>query len=449
MQQVSAPESARLTTLAALVLIALSGCSDQRTLPTSPPDETPSFLVAAGSGSWATKAPMPTARNTLTAAAVNGVLYAVGGKTGNTCSGLKTVEAYDPTADAWTTKAPMPTGRFNPSAVNIGGLLYVVGGDVGCGTRSAALEAYDPATNSWTTRTPMPTARTSAVAAVANGVLYVIGGVSGNNLVATVEAYDPTTDAWTTKTSIPTATCCAVAGTINGIVYVAALGGSAGTANMVEAYDPATDTWAPKAPVPTLHSTPAGGAVNGILYVVGGQDATTGALLTTVDAYDPATDTWTSVAQTPTARIYHAVGVANGVLYAVGGGDDPAVVGTNQAFTPAYSFTGFFSPVDNPDVVNLAKAGSAIPVKFSLGSDLGLNILKSGSPTSAPYACGSGPTDAIEQTVAATNSGLQYDATANQYTYVWKTDKSWSGTCRKFNLGLTDGSTHVALFQFK
>ena len=40
-------------------------------------------------------------------------------------------------------------------------------------------------------------------------------------------------------------------------------------------------------------------------------------------------------------------------------------------------------------------------------------------------------------------------ATANQYRYVWKTDKSWAGACRKFSLGLTDGTTHVALFQFK
>src|SRR5580765_4008168 len=118
-----------LATLAALALIALSGCSDRQPFPTSPRNETPSFLVVPGGGTWVTKAPMPTARNTLAAGAVNGVLYAVGGKTGNTCSGLTTVEAYDPVADAWTTKAPIPTGRFNPNAVGIGGLLYVVGGD--------------------------------------------------------------------------------------------------------------------------------------------------------------------------------------------------------------------------------------------------------------------------------------------------------------------------------
>jgi len=37
------------------------------------------------------------------------------------------------------------------------------------------------------------------------------------------------------------------------------------------------------------------------------------------------------------------------------------------ALTQAYNFGGLFSPVANPLTVNLAKAGSAIPVKFSLG----------------------------------------------------------------------------------
>ncbi|MGQ0647960.1 MAG: PxKF domain-containing protein [Gemmatimonadaceae bacterium] len=114
-----------------------------------------------------------------------------------------------------------------------------------------------------------------------------------------------------------------------------------------------------------------------------------------------------------------------------------------------YPFTGFYQPVDNPTTVNVAKAGSAIPVKFSLGSFQGLSILKAGSPTSAAYPCGSGPTDVIEQTVTAGDSGLAYDAVANQYIYVWKTDKKWAGTCRVFELGLIDGSTHTALFSFK
>ena len=43
---------------------------------------------------------------------------------------------------------------------------------------------------------------------------------------------------------------------------------------------------------------------------------------------------------------------------------------------------------------------------------------------------------------------MRYDGGKNRFNYVWKTDPSWSGTCRKFVLTLVDGSTHEALFSF-
>ena len=114
------------------------------------------------------------------------------------------------------------------------------------------------------------------------------------------------------------------------------------------------------------------------------------------------------------------------------------------------SFTGFLAPVDNPTVVNVAKAGSAIPVKFSLGLNLGLGIIQPGYPLIQSIACDStAPQDAIEQTVTANSSSLTYDATSNQYSYVWKTNSAWAGTCRQFILRLTDGTEHRANFSFK
>lgn len=113
------------------------------------------------------------------------------------------------------------------------------------------------------------------------------------------------------------------------------------------------------------------------------------------------------------------------------------------------AYTGFLPPVDNLPVLNVAKAGNSIPVKFSLGLNLGLSIFQPGYPQVQQVSCeASAPQDAIDQTTTA-NSGLTYDATTNQYTYVWKSNNSWSGMCRQLVVRLTDGTEHRATFQFK
>jgi len=133
------------------------------------------------------------------------------------------------------------------------------------------------------------------------------------------------------------------------------------------------------------------------------------------------------------------------------------ICGSVTSFSPfilaelSYDFTGFFQPVDNPGstgVMNTLKAGSAVPVKFSLGGNLGLDVLASTSPGSSAYPCTGGTEDAVEVTVTAGASSFTYDVTAGQYVYVWKTDKTWAGTCRKLTVTLKDGTSHQALFKF-
>lgn len=124
----------------------------------------------------------------------------------------------------------------------------------------------------------------------------------------------------------------------------------------------------------------------------------------------------------------------------------------NYWVTPlwSYRFSGFFQPVSHLPTWNKAKAGRAIPVKFSLGGDQGLDILKPGYPKVSTTSCpGSTNTiDDIEETVTAGASTLTYDAVADQYVYTWKTDKAWSGRCVQFELGLRDDTSHTFAVQF-
>jgi hypothetical protein len=118
-------------------------------------------------------------------------------------------------------------------------------------------------------------------------------------------------------------------------------------------------------------------------------------------------------------------------------------------FEPSYTFTGFFSPVDNSPTRNVVKAGSAIPVRFSLGGDRGLSIFDSGYPVAQQVQCSTNaPLDTIEETVTAGASSLSYDATTRGYTYVWKTNKAWVNSCRRLIVLFRDGSSKFADFSF-
>jgi hypothetical protein len=144
------------------------------------------------------------------------------------------------------------------------------------------------------------------------------------------------------------------------------------------------------------------------------------------------------------------------VVTASQGGDSnhnaaPPVVKTVAINAPptTFNFTGFFSPVDNPPTINTVKAGSAIPVKFSLGGNYGLSIFQSGFPSVASLDCpAAAPSDAIETTTSATANSLNYDAATGQYTFIWKSDKAFAGSCRQLVLKFSDGTTRTATFRF-
>ena len=115
---------------------------------------------------------------------------------------------------------------------------------------------------------------------------------------------------------------------------------------------------------------------------------------------------------------------------------------------PAYAFEGFFAPVNNRPTVNVVKAGSAVPVKFALGGDHGLDVMDPAYPQSQRIDCASGAElDEVESTVAPGASTLSF--ADGRYQYVWKTDAAWAGTCRRLVIGLDDGSRHTADFKLR
>jgi len=108
---------------------------------------------------------------------------------------------------------------------------------------------------------------------------------------------------------------------------------------------------------------------------------------------------------------------------------------------------GFFQPV-RMNELNVVKAGSSVPLKFSLGGDWGLDILAVGAPSSTPVSCSAlTPVGGAQPTDTAGGSSLSYGD--GQYMYVWKTHASWAGTCRTVSVTLRDGSVIQAAFRFR
>jgi uncharacterized repeat protein (TIGR01451 family) len=116
--------------------------------------------------------------------------------------------------------------------------------------------------------------------------------------------------------------------------------------------------------------------------------------------------------------------------------------------TVLYDFTGFFSPVGNTPTLNAVNAGRAIPVKFSLSGNKGLNIFAANNPYTVSFNCATNdPGVDVTETLTAGGSSLSFGG--DQYNYTWKTESSWAGTCRQLVVTLNDGSVHVANFKFK
>jgi hypothetical protein len=128
----------------------------------------------------------------------------------------------------------------------------------------------------------------------------------------------------------------------------------------------------------------------------------------------------------------------SGQVYTVSRGTPP----------PTFVFTGFFAPIDNLPMTNQTKAGSSVPIKFSLGGNRGMDIFAPGYPISQVTPCNStAPVDGLETIDAPGASGLSYDAGSQTYHYVWKTDKSWIN-CRQLVVKFVDGSYARANFKF-
>jgi len=292
----------------------------------------------ASADSWETKESMPTARDALGVAVVDGKIYAIGGMiTGG--EAVDNNEVYDPLTDTWEKKSSVPSIVESFGIAVYNNLIHVIGGGWGffVDPHGSFHAVYNPETDTWKAKTAMPTPRDLMDANVVDGKIYVISGATNNygDKTNVTEVYDTATDTWTTKTPIPTPVAGYASAVVDKKIYV--IGGilpstppKGTTTNLTQIYDMESDTWSYGAPIPTNISSAAAGATTGgfapkRIHVLGTDKHY---------VYDPEADTWTTATAMPTPRSGLAVAVINDTLYTIGGSNGVCFT-ANEQYTPS------------------------------------------------------------------------------------------------------------------
>ena len=277
---------------------------------------------------WISRASMPTPRQEVYPALLDGRIYVVGGFI-SSGGFVNRNWAFEIATDAWYQRTNLPAVRHHVFCVAHDGLLYAIGGFFGNWLATNTVFAYDPIANGWTTMAPLLAARGEHVAASYGGEIFVFGGRDdGYVSTATTQVYDPVAESWSYRTAMPTARAHSAVAVVDDLIYV--IGGRYGSLtapiNMDtnEAYSPATDQWIALAPMPDRRGGHAAAAHEGKIYVFGGENLQgTQFVFDTVLVYDPALDAWDTLGTMTTPRHGTSAITVNDTIFVVGGADQP------------------------------------------------------------------------------------------------------------------------------
>ncbi|XP_064148334.1 kelch-like protein 33 [Loxodonta africana] len=193
---------------------------------------------------WEEKAPLCQARSLFPLVALDGQLYALGGR--NNGIALNSVETYNPELNVWRPAPALPASCFAHAAAVLEGRLYVSGGCGETGRFLASLLHYDPKLeNPGTFLNPMGVPRAGHVMAALGGRLYVAGGLGETGDLLSLEAYEPRTDSWTHLVPLPSPHVGAAGAVLQGELLV--LGGYShrtyAVSHLIHAYSPGLGRW--------------------------------------------------------------------------------------------------------------------------------------------------------------------------------------------------------------
>jgi len=165
---------------------------------------------------------MPEPRLAGAAVTLGDYIYIVGGT-----GGSNALLRYDPALDEWTSLASLSESREHTAATALDGKIYALGGRWSGTGELTSVEVYDPSTDSWSTAPALSTARAGFAVVTVNGKIYALGGevlTGENHALTSVEIFDPENDVWESGPDLPLPLHGVPAVNVDGVIYV--LGGA-------------------------------------------------------------------------------------------------------------------------------------------------------------------------------------------------------------------------------
>lgn len=212
---------------------------------------------------------------------------------------------FDPMFNAWCEAAPMSTPKRSVSLAALDGFVYALGGWDGQ-SDVASVERYDAARNRWEVLQPMKARLRAPMVAASLGKRILVGGISladNGKRAACTQCYDPKTDCWLELTPMLMTMQYSSSCVVNGKFYV--IGGWDQTQRKsspaVQCFDPSTNTWTSCKAMKHGRLSPAVGVLGDKIYAFGGQDSPT-QHMSSAEVYNVGTDSWHDVKEMRTKR---------------------------------------------------------------------------------------------------------------------------------------------------
>lgn len=225
-------------------------------------------IYDADSGRWRPRAPLPVGLERFAMESFEGRVWIAGGYSadGGAEPGVQ-VWSYDPELDEWSPQTALPGPKASFSLVAASGRLHALGGEDG----APGMFVYDPAAAGWTAvEAPAETNRRGGAAVEAGGEIWFIGGAASGAASARVDVFDPETGAWRDGPALPQPRAGHAAAVIDGVIHVFG-GRSADMRRTLADHLALIDgAWREQPAMPVARTEAAAAALDGEIWLIGG-----------------------------------------------------------------------------------------------------------------------------------------------------------------------------------